>query len=57
MICYIQLPYYQKIGYNEADLSNAENYYSKSISLPMYPSLLKEEQQFVIEKVLNYHNN
>jgi len=52
-----KLPYYQKIGYNEADLSNAENYYSKSISLPMYPSLLKEEQQFVIEKVLNYHNN
>lgn len=46
------LPYYKGIGYDEADLSNAENYYSKCISLPMYPSLRKEEQEFVIDKVL-----
>jgi len=48
------LPYYQKIGYEKADLSNSENYYSKCISVPMYPSLTNEEQEFVIEKVLNY---
>lgn len=50
------LPYYKEIGYNNADLSNSENYYSKCISLPMYPSLTNEEQAFVIEKVLSYIN-
>ena len=51
-----KLPYYKKIGYETADLKNAENYYSKCISLPMYPSLTNEEQGFVIEKVLNFYN-
>jgi len=50
------LPYYQEIGYGSADLSNSENYYSKCISLPMYPSLTKEEQAFVIDKVLTFIN-
>jgi len=48
------LPYYKEIGYNSANLSNSENYYSKCISLPMYPSLTNEEQQFVISKVLEF---
>jgi len=48
------LPYYNAIGYKEAGLSNSENYYSKCISLPMFPSLRDEEQMFVIEKVLMY---
>lgn len=48
------LPYYSEIGYNEADLTNAENYYKNCISLPMYPSLTEEEQDFVIEKVLQF---
>jgi UDP-4-amino-4,6-dideoxy-N-acetyl-beta-L-altrosamine transaminase len=46
------LPYYEKIGYDDANLHNAENYYSKCISLPMYPTLSDKEQEFVIEKVL-----
>jgi len=50
------LPYYKEIGYGSASLNNAENYYSKCISLPMYPSLTNEEQEFVIEKVLSYTN-
>lgn len=48
------LPYYQKIGYGDADLTHAEEYYSKCISLPMYPTLTNDEQDYVIEKVLNY---
>ena len=51
------LPYYKKIGYIEADLSNAENYYSKCISLPMYPTLKFIEQKFVIDKVLKFISN
>jgi len=48
------LPYYKEIGYGDANLSNAEYYYSKCISLPMYPALTKEEQDFVIHKVKTY---
>ena len=51
-----KLPYYKQIGYRSANLSNAENYYSKCLSLPMYPSLNDEEQAFVIEKVLSHIN-
>jgi UDP-4-amino-4,6-dideoxy-N-acetyl-beta-L-altrosamine transaminase len=48
------MPYYKSIGYDDANLNCAENYYSKCISLPMYPSLSDEEQVFVIEKVLMF---
>ena len=48
------MPYYKNIGYSEADLSNAEVYYSKCISLPMYPTLKHEEQKFVIKNVLKF---
>ena len=44
-------PYYKKIGYSDADLFNSENYYSRCISLPMYPGLKSSEQEFVIEKI------
>jgi UDP-4-amino-4,6-dideoxy-N-acetyl-beta-L-altrosamine transaminase len=50
------LPYYKNIGYSEANLSNAENYYSKCISLPMYPTLSDEEQELVIEHVNQFVN-
>ena len=45
-------PYYKRIGYMDADLNNSEYYYSRCLSLPMFPSLKPEEQTFVIEKVL-----
>ena len=50
------LPYYKEIGYKGANLGNAENYYKHCISLPMYPTLTSQEQDFVIEKVLNFIN-
>ena len=50
------LPYYKNIGYHNADLKNSENYYSKCISLPMYPSLTVAEQELVISKVLEFIN-
>ncbi len=49
------LPYYKQIGYHDAELYKAEAYYSKCISLPMYPTLNDEEQQFVIDKILKYY--
>ena len=50
------LPYYKEIGYKSANLSQAEDYYSKCISLPMYPTLTIEEQEFVIKNVLDFVN-
>mgnify|MGYP005991836691 CR=1 FL=1 len=51
------LPYYKNIGYEHADLKNSEKYYENCFSLPMYPSLTDEEQQFVIDKVLEFIND
>ncbi len=50
------LQYYKEIGYHAADLSNAENYYNRCISLPMFPSLTEEEQNYTINEVKYYLN-
>ena len=50
------MPYYKKIGYLDAGLVHAEKYYSRCISLPMYPTLSNEEQDFVIEHVNQFVN-
>ena len=48
------LPYYQQLGHQKGDFPLAEAYYDKCISLPMYPSLTDEEQNFVIEQVMKF---
>ena len=48
------LPYYKKIGYADADLKNSENYYSRCLSLPMFPTMTKQEQSIVIDLVLKF---
>jgi UDP-4-amino-4,6-dideoxy-N-acetyl-beta-L-altrosamine transaminase len=49
------LPYYKDIGYETANLFHAEHFYSRCISLPMFPSLKDEEQKYVIEKILKFY--
>ena len=49
------LPYYRRIGYKAADLSCSEAFYARCLSLPMYPSLAPEEQNYVIERVLEFY--
>jgi dTDP-4-amino-4,6-dideoxygalactose transaminase len=34
----------------------SENYYAECLSLPMYPTLLASEQQYVIDSILNFHH-
>jgi len=48
------LSYYKQFGWKAGDFPNAENYYKHCISLPMYPTLTNEEQEFVINKVLEF---
>jgi UDP-4-amino-4,6-dideoxy-N-acetyl-beta-L-altrosamine transaminase len=49
------MPYYRELGWKEGDMPNAENYYKHCISLPMYPTLTDEEQQFVISSVNEFY--
>lgn len=46
------MPYYRQFGWKEGDLPNAEAYYKHCLSLPMYPTLTVDEQDFVIETIL-----
>ena len=48
------MPYYRQFGWKEGDFPNAENYYKHCISLPMYPTLSRDEQDYVIAKVLEF---
>jgi len=49
------MPYYRQFGWKEGDLMHAEEYYRNCISLPIYPTLTNEQQQFVIEKIVEYY--
>ena len=49
------MPYYRQQGWKEGDMPKAENYYKHCISLPMYPTLTNEEQQFVIDVIVNFY--
>ncbi len=46
------LPYYQNLGWKRGDLPQVENYYSRCLSLPMYPTLTAEEQDYVVAQTL-----
>ena len=49
------MPYYRQFGWKEGDLPNAEKYYEKCISLPMYPTLNDEEQLLVIDLIKKHY--
>ena len=49
------MPYYRNLGWNEGDLPNAEEYYKKCITLPIFPTLTEKEQDFIIEKILSFY--
>jgi UDP-4-amino-4,6-dideoxy-N-acetyl-beta-L-altrosamine transaminase len=49
-----RLPYYQKLGWKAGDFPVAENYYEHCLSLPMYPTLTDEEQEYVIDSIKSY---
>lgn len=50
------MPYYKSLGWKEGDFPVAEDYYSKCLALPMFPSLTEEEQEYVIEKICCFYN-
>jgi len=50
------MPYYKQLGWKEGDMPKAEKYYKHCISLPIYPTLTNEEQDFVINEIISYFN-
>jgi len=51
------MPYYIKnYGYKKGDFPVSEDFYSKEVSLPMYPTLSAQEQNYVIECIQKYKN-
>jgi UDP-4-amino-4,6-dideoxy-N-acetyl-beta-L-altrosamine transaminase len=49
------MPYYRQMGWKEGDRPYSENYYQRCLSLPMYPTLSNEEQDFVIKAVTEFY--
>lgn len=49
------MPYYKSFGWKLGDMPFAEEYYKHCLSLPMYPTLSDEEQQFVIDTIGEYY--
>lgn len=47
-------PYYQNCGYSDCCCPKAEMFYSRAISLPIFPELTEEQQQYVIDKVIEF---
>jgi UDP-4-amino-4,6-dideoxy-N-acetyl-beta-L-altrosamine transaminase len=48
------MPYYKDLGNKAGDFPNAEKYYEHCLSIPMYPTLTEEEQEFVISEILGF---
>ena len=48
------MPYYKKFGWKKGDMPNSESYYSNCLSLPIFPALSHEEQDFVIQTIFNF---
>lgn len=48
------MPYYRALGGSWGQFPNAERYYARCLSLPMFPTLTDQEQDYVIETVLSF---
>ena len=46
-----QQPYYKNIGYGNENTPIMDDYYKKAISLPIYPNLSIEEQEYVCKSI------
>ena len=42
-------PYYARMGYDKSEFPVAEDYYTNAMSLPIFPGLTSQQQDFVVE--------
>ena len=46
-------PYYQEHGYPQSPCPNAEDFYEREISLPLYPSMSRQDVDYVVRNTLD----
>jgi UDP-4-amino-4,6-dideoxy-N-acetyl-beta-L-altrosamine transaminase len=51
------MPFYRDLGWTDGDMPRAEKYYRHCISLPMFPTLTYDQQDFVIEQIVNFYKD
>ncbi|WP_418184836.1 UDP-4-amino-4,6-dideoxy-N-acetyl-beta-L-altrosamine transaminase [Aliarcobacter vitoriensis] len=49
-------PFYKKLGYGDEKTPIMDKYYEECFSLPIYPSLSKDEQEYIIKNLLEILN-
>ena len=49
-------PYYKSLGYGNEHTPNMDTYYERCFSLPIYPTLTPEEQEYVIQTLYEVLN-
>jgi dTDP-4-amino-4,6-dideoxygalactose transaminase len=49
-------PVFKDLGYKEGDLPIAEKAAKEALSLPMFPELKKEQQDYIVEKIKEFFN-
>jgi len=49
------MPYYRQFGWRKGDFPNAEAYYERCLSIPMYPTLTAAQQEYIIDTITNFN--
>jgi dTDP-4-amino-4,6-dideoxygalactose transaminase len=49
-------PYYRNLGWKNGDFPESEKYYQHCLSIPMFPGLTDEEQEYTIRKILEFYH-
>jgi len=49
-------PYYREQGFKKGDYPLSETYYDQCLSLPMFPTLTGDEQEYVIEAIKSFNH-
>jgi UDP-4-amino-4,6-dideoxy-N-acetyl-beta-L-altrosamine transaminase len=44
-------PFYKARGFKQGDFPNAETYYSEAISIPLYPDITHEQQDYIVATI------
>ncbi|MFK7968102.1 MAG: UDP-4-amino-4,6-dideoxy-N-acetyl-beta-L-altrosamine transaminase [Rickettsiaceae bacterium] len=45
-------PYYSKLGFKPGYCKNAEEYYKRAISIPLYPKMTEEDIEYIFNKIM-----
>jgi dTDP-4-amino-4,6-dideoxygalactose transaminase len=49
-------PVFEELGYKEGDLPETERAAKEAVSLPMYPELKQEDQDYIVEKIIEFYS-